>query len=297
MGSGHQNRGFGHGRSVPDAWTVVIEADGQRVQDAAARLIAAARSGHPCDPVRDLIGSSDISAAYAVQRLVVSRSLADGAHVVGRKIGLTSSAVRVQLGVDRPDFGVLTDVMDASHLPEVPMERLLQPRVEAEIAFELRADLPDDWCAGAAGSEVPLDVVRDAIAFARPALEIVDSRIRNWDISFGDTVADNASSGMFVLGRDRVSIVDTCPVAVEMAMTSNGSQVSVGNGAACLGDPLAAVGWLARTARDLGSPLTAGQVVLSGALGPMHPVKPGDTIAAVLSGLGTVRCTFSREML
>jgi len=255
------------------------------VAEAADRLEAAARTGTPCRPVRDLVGSDDVELAYAVQQRLTERRLADGARVVGRKIGLTSPAVQKQLGVDRPDFGVLFGHMDVSGLPEVPSEQLLQPKTEAEVAFVLAEDLADG----------PLDddQVRSAVAYAVAALEIVDSRIADWDITFADTVADNASSGLFVLGERRLTLDEFAPVDVPMTMRLDGVVVSEGSGAACLGDPLNALGWLARTARDLGDPLRAGQVVLSGALGPMVPTPPGSVVAADLGPLGTVTARFS----
>jgi 2-keto-4-pentenoate hydratase len=251
------------------------------VEEAVRRLREAAESGRPCAPVRDLIGSQDVDAAYAVQRGLTAARLAQGARVVGRKIGLTSEAVQRQLGVDQPDFGVLFDDMQVDGASAVPTHRLLQPKIEAEVAFVLQADLDDE----------DIDAARaaSAVAVAVPALEIVDSRIQNWDISFGDTVADNASSGMFVLGAERLTLADVTPAEVEMTMTLNGREVSAGNGAACMGDPLNALAWLARTAREFGEPLRAGQVVLSGALGPMVPVQRGDEIVAEVKGLGTVR--------
>jgi 2-keto-4-pentenoate hydratase len=255
------------------------------VAAAAERLWAAARGGVPCRPVRDLIGDSDVALAYAVQQRLAEARLDDGARVVGRKIGLTSPAVQKQLGVERPDFGVLFDDMDVSAQEVVPMGRLLQPKVEAEVAFVLGADLADG----------PLDAeqVRGAVASAVAALEIVDSRIDGWDITFGDTVADNASSGLFVLGERRVGLAGFEPVEATMRMYLDDELVSEGTGAACLGDPLVALSWLARTARDLGEPLRAGQVVLSGALGPMVPVSAGARVRAEISGLGSVTATFS----
>jgi 2-keto-4-pentenoate hydratase len=255
------------------------------VTAAAERLQAAARTGVPCAPVRDLIGSDDVDLAYAVQQRQTEARLAGGARIVGRKIGLTSPVVQKQLGVDRPDFGVLFADMDVSALPEVPSERLLQARTEAEIAFVLGADL----------AEGPLDdaQVRGAVAYAVAALEIVDSRIAGWDITFGDTVADNASSGLFVLGERRLTLAEFAPVEVAMTMRLGGEVVSEGSGAACLGDPLNALAWLARTARDLGDPLRAGQVVLSGALGPMVATPPGSSVSADLGPLGPVTATFS----
>src|SRR4051812_34584345 len=178
------------------------------------RLERAAHTRVPCAPVRDLIGADDINLAYAVQRQLTERRLVEGARIVGRKIGLTSPAVQRQLGVDRPDLGVLFADMDVSDLPEVPSERLLQPKSEAEVAFVLRDDLADG----------PLDAaqVRDAVAYASPALEIVDSRIAGWDITFGDTVADNASSGLFVLGEQRRTLAEFEPAEVSMVMRLGG---------------------------------------------------------------------------
>jgi 2-keto-4-pentenoate hydratase len=255
------------------------------VVEAAERLEIAARTGVACNPVRDLVGAADVEAAYAVQQRLADRRRAAGARVVGRKIGLTSPAVQAQLGVDRPDFGILFDDMDVSGEPVVPFDRLIQPKVEAEIAFILGADL----------DEGPLDdaQIRAAVDTAAAALEIVDSRIAGWDITFGDTVADNASSGLFVLADRRLSLSEFEPVDVSMQMHVDGELVSEGMGSACLGDPLAALAWLARTARDLGDPLRAGQVVLSGALGPMVVASPGATATARISTLGTVTATFS----
>ncbi|WP_327186120.1 2-keto-4-pentenoate hydratase [Streptomyces sp. NBC_01334] len=257
------------------------------VAEAAARLTRAADDRRPCAPVRELLGATDIGLAYAVQRRVVGDRIASGARVVGRKIGLTSASVQRQVGVDRPDFGVLLDDMDVSALSAVPGHRLLQPRVEAEIAFVLAADLDDD--------DLDVERVRSAVGHAVAALEIVDSRVADWDIAITDTIADNASSGLFVLGRQRVGLGEFTPRDVTMRLYADGELVSEGDGAACLGDPLAALLWLARTAREFGDPLRAGQVVLSGALGPLVPTPPGVTVRAELSGLGSVTATFAPE--
>ncbi|MFT4011292.1 MAG: fumarylacetoacetate hydrolase family protein [Nocardioidaceae bacterium] len=253
-------------------------------QQAARRLVTAARTHTPCPPVRDLIGRADVAAAYAVQRLVNAARSDAGGRPIGRKIGLTSPAVQAQLGVDRPDFGVLFADMAFASGAALPTDRLLQPRIEAEVAFVLGADLIDG----------PLDRagVAAAVVEVRAALEIVDSRIAAWDISFADTVADNGSSGLFVLSPDALDLTGVAPVDVEMTLEINGAVVSTGNGAACLGDPLEALAWLARAARDLGSPLRTGDVVLSGALGPMAAVSAGDRVTASLSGLGSVSCSF-----
>ncbi|MFD0469420.1 2-keto-4-pentenoate hydratase [Nonomuraea thailandensis] len=252
---------------------------------AVERLTGAAASGVPCAPVRDLIGPDDLAAAYAVQAALTEGRLAAGARIVGRKIGLTSEAVQRQLGVDQPDLGVLFDDMAYADGDTIPAGRVLQPRAEAEIAFVLRSDL--------AGGPLDAPQVRDAIEYGVAALEICGSRIAGWDITFGDTVADNASSGAYVLGRRRHALDAFEPKDVVMSMSVNGEEVSTGTGAACLGDPIEALVWLARTAYELGEPLRAGQVVLSGALGPMRPVSAGDTVTATLSGLGTVTARFT----
>jgi 2-keto-4-pentenoate hydratase len=259
--------------------------DEQLITAAADRLQTAADNRQPCTPVRDLLGSSAVTRAYEVQRRFTERRLAAGAIVTGRKIGLTSPAVQQQLGVDQPDFGVLFADMDVSREPEVATTRLLQPKVEAEIAFVLAADLDSD--------DLDLAAVRAAVDYASPALEIVDSRIADWDITTTDTVADNASSGLYVLGESRLPLKAFEPREAVMRMYADDALVSEGDGAACLGDPLAALLWLARTARDFGAPLRAGQVILSGALGPMVSVSPGTTFLAEISTLGTVSATFT----
>lgn len=255
------------------------------VAEAFNRLRRAELDGLPCRPVRDLIGRDDVGKAYAVQQRGMAAKIAEGARVVGRKIGLTSPAVQQQLGVEQPDFGMLFDYMAHRDGDTVLIERLLQPRVEAEVAFILGADL----------AEGPLDLrqVREAISSAVAAIEICDSRVAGWDISFGDTVADNASAGLYVLGSEIRSLAEVEPRHVVMRMTVTNQDESTGNGLACLGDPLLAVQWLARQARVLGQPLLAGHVVLSGALGPMRPVEAGAEVNATISGLGSVSVRFS----
>lgn len=273
-----------HASSAPrpgsDAWTVAVLA-------AADRLAEAARTSQPGAPVRDLIGGDDIGTAYAVQREVVGRRVAAGAVVVGRKIGLTSAAVQRQLDVHEPDFGVLLDDMDVSGRDVVPYRLLLQPRAEAEIAFVLARDLPADPDA------VDRAVVEAAVEFAVGAIEIVDSRVADWDIHIADTVADNASGGLYVLGDIRLGLDEVVPREVEMTLSVDGEVVSSGRGTACLGDPVDALLWLARTAAAYGDPLRAGQVVLSGALGPIARVPPGAEVRAEMSSLGPVAVRFS----
>lgn len=257
------------------------------VAAAADRLRTAQAGGVPCPPVRDLIGRDDVHAAYAVQQRITRARRADGSRVVGRKIGLTSAAVQAQLGVDQPDFGFLFDDMWFTDGAAVPAGSILQPRAEAEIAFVLKQDL--------ATGDLSPDQVRGAIDYAVAAIEICGSRIENWDISFADTVADNASGGAFVLGRERRRLDEFEPRDVVMSLVVDGEEVSAGTGAACLGDPLAAVRWLARRARETGEPLRAGQVILSGALGPMKPIETGSTVQATVAPVGTVRFTLGEE--
>ena len=258
------------------------------IRAASDRLVRAQEDRVPCAPVRDLIGTDDLDAAYAVQMGVVRRRLESGATVVGRKIGATSKAVQDQLGVDQPDFGYLLDDMDVSGHDPISMAGLLQPRVEAEVAFVLSQDVdPGD------PDELTLADVRSAVEVALPSLEIVDSRIAGWDIGFTDTVADCASSGLYVVGTDARALSELEPREVEMALSINGEVRSSGNGAACLGDPLEALRWLAVQAARYGDPLRKGHVILSGALGPFVPFAPSDSVVATISGFAPLAVTFT----
>jgi 2-keto-4-pentenoate hydratase len=261
------------------------------VRAAAERLQTAQHTRTPCSPVRDVLPDTSVATAYAVQNLLTRARVEAGGRIVGRKIGLTSPAVQAQLGVDQPDFGVLFDDMACPQDEPIDHPRLLQPRIEAEIAFILAADLDATF-----PDMVDHLAARSAVGEVVPALEIVDSRIAAWDITFVDTVADNASSGLYVLGGSAGPLGERDLKTVEMTLTvADGSTVSTGSGAACLGDPVNALVWLARTAIEVGEPLRAGDVVLSGALGPMVPVAPGADFVAELSGLGTVRASFTGE--
>lgn len=262
------------------------------ISAAVARLAEAQATRVPCAAVRDLIGTDDLPAAYAVQQGLVQARIAGGVSVVGRKIGATSQAVQDQLGVDQPDFGYLLSDMDVSFGAEagaepISMRTLVQPRVEAEVAFRLGQDINP-----ASEDEITLDLIRDSVEVALPALEIVDSRIENWDIKFTDTVADNASSGLFVIGTDPQPLSAVNPVDVEMTLTINGEVRSSGNGAACLGDPLEALRWLAVQAYRFGDPLRAGHLILSGALGPFVPFAAGDDVVATISGFAPLSVEF-----
>ncbi|TDB84729.1 2-keto-4-pentenoate hydratase [Micromonospora fluostatini] len=258
------------------------------VARAADLLRAAYETRTPVPPVRgDLVPVGDVDTAYAVQQAQVADWVAAGRRRVGAKIGLTSAAVQQTFGVYQPDFGVLFADMAVPDGAEVDPGRLLQPRVEAEVAFVLGADLPHERVTVA-------DVVR-ATDHLLPAIEVVDSRIAGWDISIVDTVADNASSGLFVLGNQPRRLADVDLRLAGMVLEHAGEPVSVGAGAACLGNPVHAVAWLAGTLAAAGTPLTAGDVVLSGALGPMVPVTAGAGYEARISGLGSVRVCFGAK--
>ena len=250
----------------------------------AEQLHAAYGSGQAIAPIRDQLDAGDVTAAYAIQELNTERWLAAGRRLVGRKIGLTSVAVQKQLGVDQPDFGMLFADMAVCDGEPVAPGRVLQAKVEAEIAFVLERDLTVEQATVA-------DLMR-SIAYATAAIEIVGSRIANWDIRLVDTVADNASSGLFVLGNTPYRLAGLDLRVCTMQMTRGEETVSTGVGHACLGHPLNAALWLARKMVEVGRPLQAGDIILSGALGPMVAAKSGELFEAQIDGLGSVRAAF-----
>jgi len=252
----------------------------------AARLREAQALGRPIPPLREELAGGGLQQAYAVQQANVRHALAQGRRIVGRKIGLTSRAVQQQLGVDQPDFGALLDDMALCDGEEVQPGQVLQAKVEAEVAFVLGRDLDQPQAS-------PAEVMR-AVEFVLPAIEIVGSRIANWDIRLLDTVADNASSGLFVVGNEPRLLRKVDLRLCGMVMERRGEEVSTGTGLACLGHPVNAVVWLARTLVQMGEPLRAGDVVMSGALGPMVKAEPADLFEARIEGLGSVRVGFAR---
>jgi 2-keto-4-pentenoate hydratase len=255
------------------------------IERAAERLSAAQRDRTPCAPIRDLLKVGDVDSAYTVQSRNNDDAVMRGRRPIGWKVGLTSAAVQQQLGVDQPDFGML--FADTEALDDLPFQTstLLQPRVEAEVAFVLGSDLD-------VPSVSAIDVIR-ATDFVVPAIEIVASRIAGWDITITDTIADNASSGAYVVGSRPTPLSAIDLRDVDMQMTGPTGLVSSGSGPACMGHPVNAVVWLANTMCRLGSPLRAGQLVLSGALGPMVTVEPGAVYEATLTHLGSVRARFT----
>ena len=257
-----------------------------KIEDAALRLREAGEKRQACAPIRDLIGQTDVPSAYAVQEINTRYWLGRGRKLVGRKIGLTAVAVQKQLGVDQPDFGLLFADMLASEERAIPFAELMQPRVEAEVAIVLKKPLER--------ARHSVADVADATDHACAAIEIVGSRIANWDIKLADTIADNASSSHFVLGARKLRLAEVDLVNCAMTMTRRGETVSTGAGSACMGNPLNAAVWLADTMVQYGRPLQAGDVIMTGALGPMVAVEPGDVVTARIEGLGEVRAAFGR---
>ena len=257
------------------------------LQSAADRLRRAEVSRVSCAPIRDLIDPLDLNGAYAIQELNTTVRLASGGQIVGRKIGLTAKAVQAQLGVDQPDFGIMYADMAVPTGGSITWNKVMQPKVEAEITFVLKKDLNQ--------ADHSLEDIADAIDYAVASIEIPCSRIENWDIRIADTIADNASAGYYVLGNKRVNLEDLDLLGCKMVMSVNGNEVSTGQGSACLDNPLNAVKWLADIMVEVGRPLLAGDIVLSGALGPMAAVNPGDRVEASIEGLGAVSVEFSKE--
>jgi len=251
--------------------------------ESAARRLRDAYSVGAVLPLRDVLEATDVEGAYAVQTINTRYWEAQGRRIVGRKAGLTAKAVQVQLGVDQPDFGVLFDDMRVADGGRLDPARTIQPKAEAEIAFILGADLPD--------ADTGVEQVAAAVASVHAAIEIVDSRIADWKISFADTVADNGSTAFFVLADTGLPLAGLDLEGAAMEMLFNGAVVSTGVGAAALGNPLNAAAWLAQTLAARGEPLKAGDILLAGALGPMVALAPGDQVEARIAGIGT--CSFT----
>lgn len=238
-------------------------------------------------PLRDGLATDDAEGAYAIQAINTRYWQSQGRAVIGRKVGLTSLAVQRQFGVNQPDFGVLFDDMVVADGGRVSASTLIQPRVEAEVALVLAKDVTNP-------SATEEDIA-EATEYAVAALEIVDSRIQDWKISFADTVADNGSSAGYVLGQKKLPLANLDLYSCGMVLEINGEVASVGAGAACLGHPLKAAAWLARTLAAVGEPLRAGEVILTGALGPMVSLTPGDSVVAKIGGLGEVSFTYEES--
>ena len=252
----------------------------------AVALYQAEQNRQPIAPIRELLAeAATVDQAYAIQDINTQRALNNGRRIVGKKIGLTSFAVQQQLGVDSPDFGMLFADMAYEDGQSIAFSKLIQPKVEAEIALVLKSDLVKE--------QHTIEDIIVATDYAVAAIEIVDSRIENWKISLLDTVADNASSAAFVLGQNKVQLTDIDLVNCLMQMTCSGEVVSQGVGKACLDNPLNAAVWLADEMVRRDRPLKAGDIVLTGALGSMVAVQAGAAYQVEIEGLGSVTAAFS----
>jgi len=247
-------------------------------------LYQALRQVEPVEPLTSREPDITIEDAYQIQLHMIGRRIKDGERIIGKKIGLTSKSVQQMLGVGQPDFGHLTSAMVYGDGASVPVSKLLQPRAEGEIAFILKHDLSGPGITNA-------DVLR-ATEAVMPCFEIVDSRIRDWKIKIQDTVADNASSGLFVLGDKAVDPRKLDLSLCGMILEKNGEVMHTGAGAAALGSPVNCVAWLANTLGRLGITLKAGEVILSGALAPMVPAIPGDNMRTSIGGIGSASVLF-----
>lgn len=250
-------------------------------------LLAAYRSREPIDPLTDRFPGLTVDDAYAIQVGQVLRWQADGAVIKGHKVGLSSAAMQRQLGVDQPDFGHLTDAMFFLESQPIDSSTFLAPKVEPEIAFVLGKPL--------AGPGVTVAEAMAAVAFVTPALEIIDSRIRDWKIKLVDTIADNASSGGVVLGGTATALSQVDVRLIGGVLHRNGELAGTGAGGAVLGSPLNALVWLANILGPRGVVLEAGHVVLPGSVMAAIPVAAGDVVTATFAGLGSVTARFSKE--
>ncbi|WP_068639592.1 2-oxopent-4-enoate hydratase [Thauera butanivorans] len=258
--------------------------DENTIKHCGDELYSALRDRSPIAPLTERHPDIRIEDAYRIQQRMIARRIEAGERIVGKKIGVTSKAVMNMLGVDQPDFGMLTDAMVYGAGDPIPASSLIQPKAEGEIAFVLKHDLMGPGVTAA-------DVLR-ATEGVMACFEIVDSRIRDWKIRIQDTVADNASCGVFVLGSRLIDVRDLDLVTCGMVLEKNGEVVVTGAGAATMNSPVNAVVWLANTLGRLGIGLEAGEIVLSGALGAMVPAQAGDNLRMTVAGIGDCSVRF-----
>ena len=250
----------------------------------AADLAQAERSRVPIAPLTDANTDIDVVDAYEIQLINIRQRVAEGARVIGHKVGLSSEAMQKMMNVDEPDYGHLLDDMQVFEETPVPSGRYLYPRVEVEVGFILADDLPGAGC-------TEDDVLAATAAFA-PAIELIDTRITNWQIKLCDTIADNASSAGWVLGQARVSPKDIDIRNIDAVLKNNGEVVAEGRSDAVLGNPVTAVAWLARKVEAFGVRLKAGDIVLPGSCTRAIDAPPGSCFVADFSGLGSVELSF-----
>lgn len=258
----------------------------ERIAELGDELFRALRSRSTVPPLTAREPGISIEEAYAISLRLLERRVEEGERVIGKKIGVTSHAVQSMLGVHQPDFGYLTDQMRYRSGEEMPIgSSLIQPRAEGEIAFVLGKDLR--------GPGVTEADVLSATDHVVACFEVVDSRVRDWAIKIQDTVADNASSGLFVLGEERADPRALDLAACRMEVEKNGKALSKGTGAVALGSPLTCVAWLANMLGSFGVGLYAGEIILSGSLVPLEPVQPGDVMTCAIEGIGRVAVRFT----
>lgn len=260
--------------------------DQDRINRLGDELYEALRGQFTLAPLTEREPGISIEDAYHISLRMVNRRVEqDGERIVGKKIGVTSKPVQEMLGVFQPDFGFLTDRMEYPDAAAIPIAgHMIQPRAEGEIAFRLKSDL--------VGPGVTEQDVLDATATIMPCFEIVDSRIRDWNIKIQDTVADNASCGVYVLGKDEVDPREFDLPNLRMTIHKNGEFNAEGLGSAVQGNPLTAVAWLANTLGEFAIPFKAGEIILSGSLAPLIPVEAGDEMSLVIEGIGGCSCRF-----
>jgi 2-keto-4-pentenoate hydratase len=250
----------------------------------AADLAQAERSREPIAPLTSAYPDIDVVDAYEIQLINIRQRVAEGARVLGHKVGLSSLAMQQMMGVDEPDYGHLLDEMQVFEDTPVKAGRYLYPRVEVEVGFILAADLPGAGC-----TEDDVLAATEALA---PSIELIDTRITDWKIALCDTIADNASSAGFVLGEARVSPRELDVKSIDAVLTRNGEVVTEGRSDAVLGNPVTAVAWLARKVESFGVRLRKGDIVLPGSCTRAIDARAGDNFVADFAGLGSVRLSF-----
>lgn len=257
----------------------------EAIEAAAARLRQAQETLTPCQPVRDLIRPDDLDTAYTVQQKNVEIGCQRGRRLIGSKIALSSKAIQEKLKVSHPTYGRLFADMCLAEGVEVDFGALIQPRIETEIALVIDRTLDRE-------RHTVVDMI-GAVAYALPAFEIVGSRIADWDVSAADFIADNSAGSHFILGSRPRTLAEFDIVRCQMVTTRRGEVISSGSGAACYGNPLHALAWLADALAKAGQPLQPGDVVMTGSLGPMVPIVAGDVVDAQIDGLGPISARFT----